>query len=69
MSEWPDLSEELARKALTVFESATYDHLVRGDLSKHDLRLVVDTLTDTISGLVTKDVLDTIYGARQELDL
>lgn len=69
MSEWPDLSDELSRKALTVFESATYDHLVKGGLSKHDLRIVIDTLTDTISGLVSKDVLDTIYGARQELDL
>lgn len=69
MSEWPDLSEELARKSLDVFERALHKHLVDHELSSNELRIVVDTLTDTISGLVTGDVLDTIYGARKELHL
>jgi len=67
--EWATCSDELSRKALDVFGNAVYDHLVEGALTKKEMRLVVDTLTDCISGLVPKDVLDTIYGARKELEL
>jgi hypothetical protein len=69
MSEWPDLSQELARKSLDVFERALHRHLVEHDMTSGELRIVVDTLTETISGLVAHDVLDTIYSARKELNL
>lgn len=68
MREWPDFADELSRKALDVFERALHRHLA-GELSPLELRIIVDTLTDTISGLVPKDVLDVIYGARKELRL
>lgn len=67
--DWPELSEELARKSLDVFERAAHHYLVEGDLSGHDLRIVIDTLTDTISGLVDHEVLNTIYDARKDLGL
>jgi hypothetical protein len=66
---WPDFSDELSRKALDTFERAVHRRLVVGDMTADELRIVVDTLTDTISGLVPKDVTDTIYGARKELGL
>jgi hypothetical protein len=69
MAEWAELSEELARKALDVMHRAAHATLVDETMTPHELRIVIDTLTDTISGLVDRDVLDTIYSVRKELEL
>lgn len=68
-NEWPSHSEELSRKALTVLEKGIHDHLVEGTLTERELRLVVDTLVDTVQGLVPHEVTDTIYRVRKELEL
>jgi hypothetical protein len=68
-SDWPAHSEELSRKALTVLEGAIHNHLVEGTLTERELRLVVDTLVDTVQGLVPHDVTDTIYAVRKDLEL
>ncbi len=66
---WLEHSEELSRKALDVFERAVHQTLVEATMTRAELRIVVDTLSDTISGLVPRDVLDAIYGSRKELEL
>jgi hypothetical protein len=66
--DWPSHSEELSRKALDVFMRAVYKHQ-EFKMTGSELRIVIDTLVDTISGLVPRDVLDTIYSARKELGL
>lgn len=68
-NDWPSHSEELSRKALTTLEKGIYDHLVEGTLTERELRLVVDTLVDTVQGLVPNDVTDTIYRVRKEMEL
>jgi hypothetical protein len=69
MSDWAEHSDELSRKSLDVFERAAHRYLVEKNMTDCEFRVVIDTLTDTISGLVPFDVLDTIYGARKELNL
>lgn len=66
---WPELSEELSRKALTVMDDAIHRHLVDGDLTRRELRLVTDAVVDCISGLVPTDVLNAVYSVRKDLDL
>lgn len=69
MSEWPEMQEELARKALEVLDQRVHQHLVEATLSERELRLVVDSIYDTISGLVPWDVANLVYGVRKDLDL
>lgn len=64
---WPELGEELARKALETLQEALHKHLVEGTMSERELRIVVDTITDTTMGLIAKDVTDTIYAVRKGL--
>jgi hypothetical protein len=63
------LRNELARKALDVLHRRVHEHLIDATISARELRLIVDTLTDTISGLIPWDVIDIIYKTRKELDL
>lgn len=67
--EWPELQEELARKALEVLDQRVHQHLVEAKLSERELRLVVDSLYDTISGLVPWEVANLLYSVRTDLDL
>lgn len=64
---WPELGEELGRKALDVMETT----LVRyqdGELSREEVILVVNTIFDTISGLAKWEITDGIYQIRKELE-
>jgi hypothetical protein len=69
MSEWASCSEELSRKALDVAQRAVVANTIEKTMTNNELLLVVNTLTDTISGLVTPDVLDTIYSIRKVFEL
>lgn len=66
--EWNEFQSELSRKALDVLNTklAAFD---RGEVDKPQLRLIVDCLFDTISGLAPWDVTDAIYAVRKELGL
>lgn len=66
---WPELGEELSRKALETVEQALHAHLVEGDMTDRELRLVVDAVCDTIQGLVPPKAFDVIYAIRKELGL
>jgi hypothetical protein len=66
---WPTFGEELARKALDVVHVATHDHLIEGTISERELRLIVDAVFNTISGLAPWDVSDLIYKIRTDLGL
>ena len=69
MSEWPELGEELSRKALDVAQRAVVANTIEKTMTNNELLLVINTITDTISGLVTPDVLDTIYSIRKVFEL
>lgn len=69
MSEWPELQEELARKALEVLGQRVHQHFIEATLSKRELRLVVDSIYDTISGLVPWEVANLVYDVRKDLKL
>jgi hypothetical protein len=64
---WPELQEELSRKALETLQGAMH-RFDEGELDKAGLILVVNTIVDTIQGLVPWDVTDTIYAVRKELE-
>lgn len=68
-SKWPELQEELSRKALEVLNKRVHEHLVEAKLSERELRLVVDSVYDTISGLVPWDVAEIVYAVRKDLEL
>ena len=67
--EWPELQEELARKALEVLDQRVHQHLVEAKLTERELRLVVDSVYDTISGLVPWEVSNLVYAVRKDLNL
>ena len=69
MSDWPEIGAELSRKALDVAQRAVHSNTVEKTMTNNELLLVINTITDTISGLVTPDVLDTIYSIRKVLEL
>ena len=69
MSEWASCSEELSRKALDVAQRAVVSNVIDKTMSNNELLLVINTLTDVISGLVTPNVLDTIYSIRKVMEL
>lgn len=66
---WPELSAELSRKALTVISDSAHKHLVDGELSARELRLIVDAVYDTVSGLIDWDAANVIYAVRKDLEL
>ena len=66
MKEWPELAEELGRKAIenlngymTKFEA--------GEISQRELWLVSDAIYDTITGLASWEDAKIIYAIRQSL--
>jgi hypothetical protein len=67
MSEWASHSDELSRKVLTVLESRVHECVVDGKYDETTLRLIVDSLYDTVSGLVPWDCLDVINTISKEL--
>jgi hypothetical protein len=64
---WPELQEELARKALETLQQALHQ-VDEGELSEDQLLIVVNTLVETIQGLVPWDVTDTIYAVRKAIE-
>lgn len=66
MTDWPEHSEELARKSLETLHRAMYER-TEGNIGDGELWIVINTLCDTIQGLVPQEVFDTIYGVRKEL--
>lgn len=66
MSEWPEHSAELARKALETLDRAMYERC-EGQIADAELLVVAQTLTSTVQGLVSQEVFDTIYEVEKEL--
>jgi hypothetical protein len=66
MSDWPEHSEELARKSLETLERAIYER-TEGQISDEELLIVAQTLTATVQGLVPQNVFDTIYAFEKDL--
>jgi hypothetical protein len=64
---WPELGEELARKALDTLADALARHEMEL-ITDRELDIVVNTITDTTMGLIPKDVTNTIYAVRKELE-
>lgn len=67
--DWPEHGEELARKALSVFEKGVHAYLVEDQMSRREMRVLVDTLCDVTQGLIPEDAWNTIYQARKEMEL
>ena len=67
MSDWPEHSEELARKSLETLQRAVHRNMVEHTLTDEELRLVADTLVDTVIGLVPMEVTNVIYDVRKGL--
>lgn len=63
---WPELGEELARKSVDTLHRAVHN-FVEGEMSRRDLVVVVNTITDCTMGLIPREVTDLIYRVRQEL--
>lgn len=63
---WPELGEELARKSLELLESrvSAFD---RKRITRRELWLVADALSDVTQGLVPKEAWEAIYAVRQSL--
>lgn len=68
-TEWPTHSEELARKVLDVISARTYQAAVEKSISERELRLITDSLYDTISGLVPWDVADVLAQVSKQVKL
>ena len=66
-STWPSHSNELARKALDTLHAAIFDYS-EGVIGDRELRIIVDTLVDTVMGLVPMEVIETIYAVRKDLE-
>jgi hypothetical protein len=66
MSNWPEHSEELARKALDTLGRAAFD-LAEGTLNKESFLLVINTIVDTTQGLIPNEVTDLILKVRKEI--
>jgi hypothetical protein len=63
--EWPTMQSELSRKALDTLDRLT-ERFAIGEIDKTALRIGIDTLYDTISGLVPWDIADLVYRVRTE---
>jgi hypothetical protein len=57
--DWPTFGEELSRKAITALETIV-EKYENDKATKEQVLAVVDCLYETISGLVTWDVTNTI---------
>jgi hypothetical protein len=66
MSDWPEHSQELARKALTTLESLLLKN-EEGEVSSEQLWVALDAMCDTIQGLVPAEAFDMIYSVRQAI--
>ena len=63
---WPELQEELARKAIETVQR--FDHLhSAGTISDETFYHVADAIYDCITGLAPWDVANIIYAVRQEM--
>lgn len=63
---WPEMGEELGRKALEGLDRRIAQH-AHGTISDRELWLAVDSLYDAITGLVDWDVANVLYQVRQSL--
>ncbi|SER27930.1 hypothetical protein SAMN05216548_11477 [Faunimonas pinastri] len=66
MPSWEDIQGELSRKVVEALAERVHQH-EQGKITDRELYLVVNSLFDTVSGLVPWDLTDTIYNVRKEL--
>ena len=67
MSNWPEHSAELARKALETLHAAGLAH-EEGTMTAKEFRLVINTILDVAHGLMPEDVVQIAIRIRKELD-
>lgn len=63
---WPELGQELARKAVEVLHDRLFKHS-DGQISTATMFEIADALYDSVAGLVDWEVADMIYAVRNEL--
>lgn len=68
-TDWPELSDELARKAIETTHALVHKHLVEAEIDEKQLRVAVDAIYDIVSGLVPWDIANMIYAVRKDLGL
>ena len=68
MTEWASCSEELARKVLGVIETRVYECQVEKLYDEATLKTILNSLNDTVSGLVPWEIADLIAKAIKEID-
>lgn len=65
-NEWPELSEELGRKALEALSDRL--HVCdQGEISPRELRIALDAIYDVIAGLAPWEDTNAIYDVIKEL--
>lgn len=62
---WPELTEELARKALDVVYDRAH-RMSEGELSAREMSLIASAVYDTITGLVPWDDANIIAAIAEE---
>ena len=69
MSDWPEHSDELARKVLTVAHDRMHQCLVENQFDQATLKLILRSLYDTVEGLVSfPDCADVLVAILQEIE-
>lgn len=66
---WPELSEELSRKALDVVHDCVHRYLVDKTMTKAELKAATDAVYNTITGLADWQAARLIEAVQKELDL
>jgi hypothetical protein len=64
--DWPTLGEELARKSLALIEKRLAQQQ-RGQITRRELWLVADALSEVMQGLAPAAAFEIVYGVRQML--
>lgn len=66
---WPELSEELSRKALDVVTDCVHRYLVEKTMTKGELKAATDAVYNTITGLADWNAARIIEKVQKELGL